>query len=50
VPLPFSRIVFAFAEPLWAPPDADANAMEAARAELTRRLTVARAHAQAAVT
>jgi hypothetical protein len=49
VPLPFSRIAFAFAEPLWVPPGADADAMEAARAELTRRLAVARAHAQAAV-
>jgi len=49
VPLPFSRIAFAFAEPLRVPPDADADAMEAARAELTRRLAIARAHAQAAV-
>jgi lysophospholipid acyltransferase (LPLAT)-like uncharacterized protein len=49
VPLPFSRIVFAFAEPLFVAPDADPDAMEAARAELTRRLGVARARAQAAV-
>ena len=49
VPLPFSRIVFAFAEPLFVAPDADDAAVEAARAELTRRLGVARALAQAAV-
>ncbi len=49
VPLPFSRIAFAFAEPLFVPPDADADAVEAARAELTRRLGVARERAQAAV-
>jgi lysophospholipid acyltransferase (LPLAT)-like uncharacterized protein len=49
VPPPFSRIAFAFAEPLWVPADADADAVAAARAELTRRLGVARAHAQAAV-
>lgn len=48
VPLPFSRIVFAFAPPLFVPPDADEPAMEAARAELTRRLGDARAKAQAA--
>lgn len=49
VPLPFSRIVFAFAEPLFVASDADAEAIEAARAELTRRLEVARAKAQAAL-
>lgn len=49
VPLPFSRIVFAFAEPLFVAPDADADAVEAARAELTRRLEIARAKAQAAL-
>jgi len=49
VPLPFSRIVFAFAEPMVVPPDADDDAVEAARAELTRRLGVARAKAQAAL-
>jgi len=49
VPRPFSRIAFAFAEPLFVPPDADADALEAARVELTRRLAVARANAQAAL-
>ena len=49
VPLPFSRIAFAFAEPLFVPPDADADAVEAARQELTRRLDVARVKAQAAL-
>jgi len=49
VPLPFSRIAFAFAEPLFVPPDADPDAVEAARAELTRRLDIARAKAQAAL-
>ena len=49
VPLPFSRIVFAFAEPLLVPPDAGPEAIEAARVELTRRLGVARAKAKAAL-
>ena len=49
VPLPFSRIAFAFAEPLFVPPDTDAPGLEAARAELTRRLAGARHRAQAAV-
>jgi lysophospholipid acyltransferase (LPLAT)-like uncharacterized protein len=49
VPLPFSRIAFAFAEPLWVAPDADPDAVEAARVELTRRLGLARAKAQAAL-
>lgn len=49
VPLPFSRIAFAFAEPLLVAPDADPTALEAARAELTRRLGMARGLAQAAV-
>jgi lysophospholipid acyltransferase (LPLAT)-like uncharacterized protein len=49
VPLPFSRIVFAFAEPLFVPPDADDASVDAAAAELTRRLDVARAKAQAAL-
>ena len=49
VPLPFSRIVFAFAEPLSVPPDADDDLVEATRVELTRRLAMARAKAQAAV-
>jgi hypothetical protein len=48
VPLPFSRIAFAFAPPLFVAPDADAAALERARAELTRRLGEARARAQAA--
>ena len=49
VPLPFSRIAFAFTEPLFVPPDADDATVEATRAELTRRLGVARGLAQAAV-
>lgn len=49
VPLPFSRIAFAFAEPLYVPADADPAAIEAARDELTRRLEQARAKAQAAL-
>ena len=49
VPLPFSRIAFAFAEPLFVESDADAAAVEAARRELTRRLGEARDRAQAAV-
>jgi len=49
VPLPFSRIAFAFAEPLFVEPDADAAAVETARVELTRRLGEARHRAQAAV-
>ena len=34
VPLPFSRIAFAFAEPLFVLPDADPDTVEAARVEL----------------
>ena len=49
IPLPFSRIAFAFAEPLFVAPDADDATVEATRAELTRRLAVARGLAQAAV-
>ncbi|MDX2167971.1 MAG: lysophospholipid acyltransferase family protein [Deltaproteobacteria bacterium] len=49
VPLPFSRIAFAFAEPLYVAADADPAAIEAARDELTRRLEQARAKAQAAL-
>lgn len=49
VPLPFSRIVFAFAKPIVVAPDADDEAMEAAQAELTRSLGMARASAQAAL-
>lgn len=49
VPMPFARIAFAFAEPLFVPADADAAALEAARGELTRRLATARAAAQAAL-
>ncbi len=49
VPLPFSRIAFAFGEPLFVPPDAGAEAIEHARAELTARLAQARARAQAAL-
>jgi lysophospholipid acyltransferase (LPLAT)-like uncharacterized protein len=49
VPLPFSRIAFAFGEPLFVARDADADTVEAARAELTQRLREARGRAQAAV-
>jgi lysophospholipid acyltransferase (LPLAT)-like uncharacterized protein len=48
VPLPFSRIVFAFAPPLFVAADASDEALETARADLTRRLDEARAKAQAA--
>lgn len=48
VPLPFSRIVFAFAPPLLVAADAGPAAVEAARAALTHRLADARARAQAA--
>jgi lysophospholipid acyltransferase (LPLAT)-like uncharacterized protein len=48
VPLPFSRIVFAFAPPLFVAGDASEAALEAARSELTTRLAAARAKAQAA--
>jgi lysophospholipid acyltransferase (LPLAT)-like uncharacterized protein len=47
VPLPFSRIVFAFGPPLFVAPDASADALEEARRTLTRRLADARAAAQA---
>jgi lysophospholipid acyltransferase (LPLAT)-like uncharacterized protein len=48
VPLPFSRIVFAFGPALFVPPDAGAEQLEEARKTLTRRLADARAAAQAA--
>lgn len=48
VPLPFSRIVFAFAPPLFVEPAATDAALEEARVDLTRRLGEARAEAQAA--
>jgi len=50
VPLPFSRIVFAFGPALFVAPDATAEELEAARRVLTRRLVEARAEAQAACT
>jgi lysophospholipid acyltransferase (LPLAT)-like uncharacterized protein len=50
VPLPFSRIVFAFGPALFVPPSASAEEMEEARVTLTRRLVEARAEAQAACT
>jgi hypothetical protein len=50
VPLPFSRIVFAFGPALFVPPDAGAAELEQARATLTRRLIEARSAAQAACT
>ena len=49
VPLPFSRIVFAFEEPLAIAADTPDESVEAHRLELTRRLLAARATAQAAV-
>jgi hypothetical protein len=48
VPLPFTRIVFAFEEAICVPPDATDADLEMHRAELTRRLLGARARAQAA--
>lgn len=48
VPLPFSRLVVAFDEAMFVPPDATPEAMEACREELTIRLQRARAKAQAA--
>jgi lysophospholipid acyltransferase (LPLAT)-like uncharacterized protein len=49
IPLPFSRIAFASAEPLFVAQDVDEATVEAAQAELTRRLGVARELALAAV-
>ena len=48
VPLPFSRIVFAFAPPLFVELAASDAMLEEARVDLTRRLGEARAEAQAA--
>jgi len=48
VPLPFSRIVFAYEPPLAVPPNADDLEMERLRRELDRRLLVAREAVQAA--
>ena len=48
VPLPFSRIVFAFEEPLFVRVDASEAEIESLRRELTRRLLAARARAQMA--
>ena len=48
VPLPFSRIVFAFGPALFVPPDAGPEEMEETRLALTRRLAEVRAEAQAA--
>jgi lysophospholipid acyltransferase (LPLAT)-like uncharacterized protein len=47
MPLPFARMVFAFEEALFVPPDASDEEMEALREELTRRLARALAAAQA---
>lgn len=47
VPIPFSRIVFAFEEAMLVPPDTPDDQIEPLRAELTRRLRAARAKAQA---
>jgi len=46
LPLPFSRIVFVHAEPLFVRADAAADEMETARRELARRLEDARRTAQ----
>jgi lysophospholipid acyltransferase (LPLAT)-like uncharacterized protein len=48
IPLPFSRIVFAFAPALFVGSAASDAALEEARVDLTRRLGTARAEAQAA--
>jgi hypothetical protein len=48
VPLPFSRIVFAFAPALFGGPGASDAALEEARVDRTRRFGEARAEAQAA--
>src|SRR5690242_20619975 len=47
VPMPFSRIVFAFEPALHVPADADDAQLERLREELTRRLLAARERAQA---
>ncbi len=49
VPLPFSRIVFAFEKPLVVAPGVSDAELEGLRAELTRRLLAARTTAQAAL-
>lgn len=48
VPLPFSRLAFAFEEPIIVPPDADDDAIARLRDLLTERLQRARATARAA--
>jgi hypothetical protein len=48
VPLPFTRIVFAFSESLLVPPSADAAEVERLQHELTRRLDDARVRAEMA--
>src|SRR5512143_1948140 len=48
VPLPFSRMVFAFEPPIRVPPDAGDDELERLRAELTARLARAQATAKAA--
>jgi len=48
VPLPFSRVVFAFEEPLFVDAAATDAELDACCAELTRRLRAARARAQRA--
>jgi lysophospholipid acyltransferase (LPLAT)-like uncharacterized protein len=47
MPLPFARLVVAFEEAMFVPPDATFEQMERLRDELTRRLERARARAQA---
>jgi hypothetical protein len=49
VPLPGSRIVVGYGEPLHVPPDADAEACEAARAEVDRRMEALEATCRASV-
>jgi hypothetical protein len=46
--VPFSRVVFAFEEPLFVRADASDAEVESHRAELTRRLVSARERARAA--
>ncbi|MCA9771244.1 MAG: hypothetical protein KC466_02475, partial [Myxococcales bacterium] len=46
VPLPFTRMTFAFEPPLHVAPDATRDEMEAIRRELTRRLQRARNRAR----
>lgn len=46
VPRPYSKAACVAPEPLWVPPDADREALEAARAEIERRMLAATAEAE----